>query len=599
MSAHIGATPGAGAGERAVQPSRPEAVRLVIWDLDDTYWTGTLAEEGMTYLPASEEIVMTLARRGIMNSICSKNEFDRVRGILQDRGVWDYFIFPSINWDPKGPRIREIVESVQLRPASIMFVDDNPANLQEAAFHVPGIQLADPAFLATLLADPRFAGKADDGLSRLKQYKVLEEKHRSRASYSDNREFLRASNIQVSFEYDVATQLDRAIELINRTNQLNFTKRRLAEDQATARDELRTLLRRQNVHAALIAVTDAYGDYGYAGIYVMDRTGAGAGRLLHFTFSCRILNMHVESWVYRELGRPLLDVKGEVLSDPVGDDTEIDWINSGQAASDGAATADSGRWPAVYLRGGCDLAAVTHYSMRATDQLVSETNFIRDGLPVRLDHSLLLWYALKPPAPAQRTVLQQLGYEPDDLVSRFFDESGPPGALRLISFWADMDVPLYRHKATRTLVPFWLVGHMSHDLTAKTREEMGSSIERPRPRAAWEFLVSECEYVGFLDRASHLEILREIIQAVPSHDFLVVIAANEGVPGRPRNERHVELNERIELLAREFPHLRVIRPGDFITGSSDVHDLNHFDRMVYFRMYGAIRDCASPMAEAS
>jgi hypothetical protein len=217
---------------------------------------------------------------------------------------------------------------------------------------------------------------------------------------------------------------------------------------------------------------------------------------------------------------------------------------------------------------------------------------------VRLDHSLLLWYALKPPAPAQRTVLAQLGYEPEDLVSRFFDDSGLPGALRLISFWADMDVPVYRHNATGTLVPFWLVGHMSHDLTAKTREEMGDSIERPRPQAAWEFLVSECEYVGFLDRAAHLEILRDIVRAVPRDDFLVVIAANEGVPGRPPNERHVELNERIEMLAREFGHLTVIRPGDFITGPGDVHDLNHFDRMVYFRMYGAIRDSASPMAEA-
>ena len=159
MSVPVATTAGSGDGDRAAQSSRPEAVRLVIWDLDDTYWSGTLAEEGMTYVQSSEEIVIALARRGIMSSICSKNDFDRVREILEDRGVLEYFIFPSISWDPKGPRIREIVEAVQLRPASIMFVDDNPANLQEAAFHVPGLQLAEPDFLPALLADPRFKAR--------------------------------------------------------------------------------------------------------------------------------------------------------------------------------------------------------------------------------------------------------------------------------------------------------------------------------------------------------------------------------------------------------------------------------------------------------
>ena len=534
MSDLVATTVGSGDRDRDAQSSRPEAVRLVIWDLDDTYWSGTLAEEGMTYVQSSEEIVITLARRGIMSSICSKNDFERVREILEDRGVWEYFIFPSISWDPKGPRIREIVEAVQLRPASIMFVDDNPANLQEAAFHVSGMQLAEPDFLPALLADPRFRGKNDDDLSRLKQYKFLEERHQSRAGFSDNREFLRASNIQVTFDYDVEAQLDRAIELINRTNQLNFTKRRLAEDPETAREELRTLLRRVWIQAALISVTDAYGDHGYVGIYVMARTGHhrdSAGSLLHFAFSCRILNMHVEAWVYRELGRPALDVRGDVLSDPIGDDTEIDWINTGDGSTDESPNGDSRHWPAVYLRGGCDVMAVAHYIMRDTDELVSETNFIRDGLPVRLDHSLLLWYALKPPADAQRVVLNRLGYEPEDLVTRFFEDPVQPGALRLLSFWLDVRVPVYRHRATGTLVPFWLMGHLSHDLTSKSAEEMGNSIERPRARAAWEFLVSECEHIGFLDRAQHLEILRDVVRAVPDGDFLVVLAANEGVPG--------------------------------------------------------------------
>jgi hypothetical protein len=45
-----------------------EAVRLVIWDLDETFWSGTLTEGGIVYNEATHNIVLELARRGIMVS---------------------------------------------------------------------------------------------------------------------------------------------------------------------------------------------------------------------------------------------------------------------------------------------------------------------------------------------------------------------------------------------------------------------------------------------------------------------------------------------------------------------------------------------------
>lgn len=54
----------------------------------------------------------------------------------------------------------------------------------------------------------------------------------------DPRGFLRTSDIRLIIEHDIEPHIDRAIELINRTNQLNFTKRRLPEDIEAARLEL-------------------------------------------------------------------------------------------------------------------------------------------------------------------------------------------------------------------------------------------------------------------------------------------------------------------------------------------------------------------------
>lgn len=89
-----------------------EAVRLVVWDLDETFWNGTIVEGGIEYRQECHDAVIELARRGIMSSICSKNDFETVRAILVEKGIWDYFIFPSIAWEPKGPRLAALVEEI-------------------------------------------------------------------------------------------------------------------------------------------------------------------------------------------------------------------------------------------------------------------------------------------------------------------------------------------------------------------------------------------------------------------------------------------------------------------------------------------------------
>src|ERR1700753_498447 len=137
-----------------------EAVRLVIWDLDETFWEGTLPEGPIAPRPETRTLVTELARRGIISSICSKNDFEQVRTTLQAQGLWDYFIFPSINWEPKGPRVGALIEAIQLRPESVLFIDDNPSNLEEVRHFNPQVRLAGVDLIPRLLDDPALAGKS-------------------------------------------------------------------------------------------------------------------------------------------------------------------------------------------------------------------------------------------------------------------------------------------------------------------------------------------------------------------------------------------------------------------------------------------------------
>ena len=121
----------------------------------------------------------------------------------------------------------------------------------------------------------------------LKQYKLLEARKRaeSAADGPDNTDFLRRSNIRVRIEHHIEAHIERAVELINRTNQLNFTKRRLPEvDLAEAARQLLEAVNGFDTQAGLVHVEDNYGDYGFVGLYVLRQTVRPGSGLQHFCF---------------------------------------------------------------------------------------------------------------------------------------------------------------------------------------------------------------------------------------------------------------------------------------------------------------------------
>ena len=85
-----------------------DTIKLLIWDLDETFWRGTLSDGEIEVIPKNISLIKDLTDRGIVNSICSKNDFEKTKNKLTELDVWDYFVFPSIDWSPKGQRIKKI-----------------------------------------------------------------------------------------------------------------------------------------------------------------------------------------------------------------------------------------------------------------------------------------------------------------------------------------------------------------------------------------------------------------------------------------------------------------------------------------------------------
>jgi FkbH-like protein len=268
-------------------------IKLIIWDLDDTLWRGTLADgEAVVLDERRAGLVRAFNARGVVSSICSKNDHTAAEEQLRALGLWDEFVFARIAFAPKPEAIGRIIADMQLRPANVLFVDDNPQNLAAAQHLLPELNVLDArapdadASLENLLANLPASGR-----SRLDQYRVLERKTTDREHCAaSHEEFLHQCDIRASapFLMDNLDFADRIVELVNRSNQLNYTGSRLDAETLTA-----AIIDVVAFDTWSIFAWDRYGDYGLVGFVQVDRS---ARRLIHFAFSCRVMHMGLEQY---------------------------------------------------------------------------------------------------------------------------------------------------------------------------------------------------------------------------------------------------------------------------------------------------------------
>lgn len=352
-------------------------IKLIVWDLDETFWKGTLSEEGIEPTNENIELVKTLSERGIINSISSKNNFDEAKAKLIELGVWDYFVFPKIGWYSKGNAVKETIESMGLRPVNVLFIDDNHLNLKEVSTVVPKINVLDVKDLPNVSLKYNLKGKFDKDLIRLEQYRVIESKVQARDSYDTDLDFLTSCNIAVRVKNAGVDDIDRVHELIVRTNQLNFTKIRLEYEEAYE------LLDDNKMNSFIVYVNDDFGDYGAIGFVSIDYT---LNRVNHFCFSCRTINLGIEQYIYDYFGYPEIDLIGDTAV-ILKNNYKPEWVSIKEDFFIKEIEQER-ELPKILFKGGCDLSQMTFY---LKGDIKEETNFVtKDNLSVHSEHSLIL-----------------------------------------------------------------------------------------------------------------------------------------------------------------------------------------------------------------
>lgn len=273
-------------------------VKCVVWDLDDTLWEGMLAEGGGKALrPGTREILEELDRRGVLNSIASKNEPGRALARLSELGVDSYFVAPQISWDLKSILVGRIAEELNIGIDTLLLLDDSPFERAEVHHEHPEMRCVDATsldgFLDRLELDVPATAEAR---GRRRMYQDAARRKTYEESFVGPRvEFLTSLQMRLAVSRTRPEDLDRAAELTQRTHQLNTTG--LVFD----RDQLGEMVERNDTLMLSIRLADRFGDYGMVGLVIVAlRANTWCIRL--YLMSCRVMGRNVGGTVIALLG---------------------------------------------------------------------------------------------------------------------------------------------------------------------------------------------------------------------------------------------------------------------------------------------------------
>lgn len=277
------------------QPAKK--VKCVAWDLDNTVWDGILGEDGIdgvTLRPHIAELIRRFDERGILNTVCSKNDEALAKTALEKFGLWDYFLYPKINWKPKSGNLVEIAKLLNINIDTFAFVDDSAFERAEVELTLGCVRVYADSEAESLPSRPEFDVPVTADSKKRRAFYMAEAQRKDAFTESDSGDY-KAFILSCGFVIDVAlckTKEDiyRCHELLMRTNQLNASTNRIPADEfrAIAAAPDRLVLR--------VKCGDRYGEYGTVGCLILDTRGE---QLLctDFVISCRVAKKKVESAV--------------------------------------------------------------------------------------------------------------------------------------------------------------------------------------------------------------------------------------------------------------------------------------------------------------
>lgn len=289
---------------------RGESRKLVVVDLDDTLWGGIVGDAGWQNLklgghdPLGEAYVdfqtalKSLTNRGILLGIVSKNTESVALEAIENHPAMvlkrDDFAHVKINWDDKAKNVAELAADLNLGLQSVVFIDDNPVERARVRDALPEVLVPEwpqdkTLYKSALLALNCFNQPVltSEDARRGQMYRDEERREQLKTEVGSIDDWLKSLGMEVTVEPLQPANLARAAQLLNKTNQMNLSTRRMTEA------ELQQWAAQPGHQLWTVNVSDKFGDSGLTGIISVSEH-ASVIHIEDFILSCRVMGRKVE-----------------------------------------------------------------------------------------------------------------------------------------------------------------------------------------------------------------------------------------------------------------------------------------------------------------
>ena len=275
---------------KSAAEAKQRSIKVVVWDLDNTVWDGILLEnDTVTLRPEVLPAIRELDRRGILQSISSKNDQAVAMKKLESLGIAEYFLYPQINWGAKSESVKTIAARINVGIDTLAFIDDQAFEREEVAFSLPEVLCVDaaqvPSFLNRAEFMPRFV--TEDSGNRRRMYMSDAQRDGVEQQFQGTKdEFLATLGLELTIAAATEDDLQRAEELTRRTNQLNTT------GYTYSYDELKAFMLSADYDLLIASLEDKFGTYGKIGLCLIEKS-ADHWTVKLLLMSCRVMSRGV------------------------------------------------------------------------------------------------------------------------------------------------------------------------------------------------------------------------------------------------------------------------------------------------------------------
>ena len=317
---------------RLVASRQGLSAKCLAIDLDNTIWGGVIGDDGVNGIVLGQgsavgesfiefqKYIKMLGRRGIILAVCSKNDHANAIEAFESHPEMilrlnDIACFVA-NWDDKVANLRRIAEQLNIGLDSIVFVDDSPFERNVVRRELPMVAVPelpeDPAWYSRAIADAGYFEAVEitkEDLRRGEMYRANADREALKVAATNLEGYLASLEMKLEYKPFDKTNLQRIVQLINKTNQFNLTTKRYTQD------EVEGLIAAPDAVTLQLRLLDRFGDNGIIAIIIARYVDSQSAVLDTWLMSCRVLGRQVEqaslhALVQEALRRRLTHLRG-------------------------------------------------------------------------------------------------------------------------------------------------------------------------------------------------------------------------------------------------------------------------------------------------